>query len=60
MDELVRVELLQLRHHLVDIGVRDDPHAAAVMVLVDDVMIDRGVVRHGAKPPRLRAAGPAA
>jgi hypothetical protein len=49
MDELVRIELLQLRHHFVDIGVHDDPDAAAVMVLVDDVMIERGVVRHGAK-----------
>jgi len=36
-------------HRLVNVGVRDDPHAAAVMFLMNDVMVE-GMVRHRQKP----------
>jgi hypothetical protein len=54
----VREEQLERGQRLGDVHVRDDPHAAAVMVLVNDVVVERGPVRHLEKPPRVPGAGP--
>jgi hypothetical protein len=58
VDGPVRIDELERGHRLVDVGVSDNANAAAVGILVDDVMVERGVVRHHEKPPRLPGARP--
>jgi hypothetical protein len=48
VDGPVRIDELERSDRLVDVVVRDDTHAAAVGFLVNDVMVERGVVRHHA------------
>jgi hypothetical protein len=55
----VREEVPERCHRFVDVDVRDDPHAAAMKFLMNDVVIEAGVVRHHAKPPRRREMAPA-
>jgi hypothetical protein len=58
MHRFVREEQLEHGHRLVDVSVRNDPDATAVMLVVDDGMVEPGVVRHRAKPPRVPEDGP--
>jgi hypothetical protein len=54
----VWIDEFERGHRLVDVGVCDDAYAAAVGILVDDVMVERRVVRHHEKPPRLPGERP--